>query len=173
MEKKACYYLGKIVSKYSFKGELLIRVETDDIYSLVKIKKFFVEVDNSLIPFFIKKCSVHKSSLLRVKFEDVDSEIKANELLKKNIYLPKKLLPKLKGDKYYFHEIINFEIIDNKIGNIGVVIGFNTQTIQSLIEVKTADKKILIPVHDDIILNVDKKNKLIITDLPEGLMDLF
>jgi len=173
MEKKACYYLGKIVSKYSFKGELLIRVETDDIYSLVKIKKFFIEVDNSLIPFFIKKCSVHKSSLLRVKFEDVDSEIKANELLKKNIYLPKKLLPKLKGDKYYFHEIINFEIIDNKIGNIGVVIGFNTQTIQSLIEVKTADKKILIPVHDDIILNVDKKNKLIITDLPEGLMDLF
>jgi len=173
MEKKACYYLGKIVSKYSFKGELLIRVETDDINSLVKLKKFFIEVDNSLIPFFIKKCSVHKSSLLRVKFEDVDTEIKANELLKKNIYLPKKLLPKLKGDKYYFHEIINFEIIDNKIGNIGVVIGFNTQTIQSLIEVKTADKKILIPVHDDIILNVDKKNKLIITDLPEGLMDLF
>ena len=173
MEKKACYYLGKIVSKYSFKGELLIRVETDDINSLVKLKKFFIEVDNSLIPFFIKKCSVHKSSLLRVKFEGVDTEIKANELLKKNIYLPKKLLPKLKGDKYYFHEIINFEIIDNKIGNIGVVIGFNTQTIQSLIEVKTADKKILIPVHDDIILNVDKKNKLIITDLPEGLMDLF
>tara|TARA_B100001057_G_scaffold499593_1_gene610882 strand:+ start:85 stop:606 length:522 start_codon:yes stop_codon:yes gene_type:complete len=173
MEKKACYYLGKIVSKYSFKGELLIRVETDDINSLVKLKKFFIEVDNSLIPFFIKKCSVHKSSLLRVKFEDVDTEIKANELLKKNIYLPKKLLPKLNGDKYYFHEIINFEIIDNKIGNIGVVIGFNTQTIQSLIEVKTADKKILIPVHDDIILNVDKKNKLIITDLPEGLMDLF
>ena len=173
MEKKACYYLGKIVSKYSFKGELLIRVETDDINSLVKLKKFFIEVDNSLIPFFIKKCLVHKSSLLRVEFEDVDSEIKANELLKKNIYLPKKLLPKLKGDEYYFHEIINFEIIDNKIGNIGVVIGFNTQTIQSLIEVKTANKKILIPVHDDIILNVDKKNKLIITDLPEGLMDLF
>tara|TARA_B110000003_G_scaffold251866_1_gene265951 strand:- start:345 stop:866 length:522 start_codon:yes stop_codon:yes gene_type:complete len=173
MKKNTCFYLGKIVSRYSFKGELLIKTDSDELENLKKIKSFFIEEDNSLIPYFTERCLIHKSSLLRVKFEDVDNENKANQLLKKNVYLPKKLLPKLQGNKFYFHDVINFKIIDKKLGEVGTIIGFNTQTVQSLIEVKTETKKILIPVHDQIIVKVDKQNKSIMVDLPEGLIDLF
>ena len=173
MKKDACFYLGKVIGKFSFKGELLIKTDSDELESFKKIKKFFIEQDNFLIPFFIEKFLIHKSSLLRVKLEDIDDETKANELLKKNVYLPKELLPKLKGDKFYFHDVINFKIIDKKIGEVGYIIGFNSQTVQSLMEVKTESKNILIPVHDHIIMKVDKKNKYIKVDLPEGLMELF
>lgn len=173
MKKDACFYLGKIIGKFSFKGELLIKTDSDELESFKKIKKFFIEQDNFLIPFFIEKFLIHKSSLLRVKLEDIDDETKANELLKKNVYLPKELLPKLKGNKFYFHDVINFKIIDKKIGEVGYIIGFNSQTVQSLMEVKTESKNILIPVHDHIIMKVDKKNKYIKVDLPEGLMELF
>ena len=114
MKKNTFFYLGKIVSRYSFKGELLIKTDSDELENLKKIKNFFIEENNSLIPYFIEKCLIHKSSLLRVKFEDIDTEIKANQLLKKNVYLPKKLLPKLQGNKFYFHDVINFKIIDKK-----------------------------------------------------------
>ncbi len=173
MRKDACFYLGKVIGKFSFKGELLIKTDSDELESFKKIKKFFIEQHNLLIPFFIEKCLIHKSSLLRVKLEDIDDETKANELLKKNVYLPKELLPKLKGNKFYFHDVINFKIIDKKIGEVGFITGFNSQTVQSLMEVRTKSKDILIPVHDHIIMKVDKKNKFIIVDLPEGLMELF
>ena len=74
---------------------------------------------------------------------------------------------------YPNYKEINFKIIDKKLGEVGTIIGFNTQTVQSLIEVKTETKNILIPVHDHIIVKLDKKNKSIMVDLPEGLIDLF
>ena len=79
MTKEECFYLGKIVKKYSFKGELLAKLDTDqpDIYE--NLDAIFIEVNGTLIPFFIEKSQLHKSDLLRLKFEDVTNEADARE----------------------------------------------------------------------------------------------
>jgi len=88
MKKEDCFYLGKIVSKYSFKGELLIKLDTDqpDLYE--DLDSMFIEVRNTLIPFFIESSQLHKSDLLRVRFEDVTNEADADALIKSEVYLP-------------------------------------------------------------------------------------
>jgi len=87
MKKEDCFYLGKIVKKYSFKGEILAKLDTDqpDIYE--NLDALFIEVSNSLIPYFVEKSQLHKSNLLRLKLEDVTSEGDADALLKKDLYL--------------------------------------------------------------------------------------
>ena len=89
MKKQDCYYLGKIVSKFSFKGEILLKLDVDEINSL-NFKNLFIEIDNMLVPYSIDKISLHKSSLLRIKFDDIDSEEKANKLIKKECFMPLK-----------------------------------------------------------------------------------
>ena len=173
MQKEDCFYLGKIVRKYSFKGELLVKLDTDQPEIYDNLDAVFVLLRNNLIPFFIEFSQLHKSDLLRVKFEDVDTEEDADTLLKSELYLPLEVLPKLKGNKFYFHEVIGFTIEDVNFGKVGIVKAINDSTAQALFEIDREGIEILIPMNDEIIKELDRDNKVIIVETPEGLINLY
>ncbi|WP_324719880.1 ribosome maturation factor RimM [Salinimicrobium sp. HB62] len=173
MTKEECFYLGRIVSKFSFKGEVLIKLDTDEPESYLEMESVFVEYDNNLVPFFIERSSLQKSNLLRVKFEEVDSEEDAEDLMKCDLYLPLNLLPELNEDQFYFHEIIGFTVEDANYGTVGTLTGINDTTSQALFEIEKDGKEVLIPMNDQFLEKVDKKNKVIYVKTPEGLIDLY
>lgn len=173
MKKEDCFYLGRIVKKYSFKGELLAKLDTDQPELYEHLDAMFIQVRNNLIPFFIESSQLHKSDLLRIKFEDVDSEADADALIKSELYLPLEFLPKLEGNKFYFHEVIGFKITDKSFGNIGVIKAINDSTAQALFEVDRDGIEILIPMNDEFIVEVNRKNKTITVETPPGLIDLY
>lgn len=173
LKKEDCFYLGKIVKKYSFKGELLAKLDTDEPDLYDNLDAIFIDLKGNLVPFFIESSQLHKSDLLRLKFEDVDTEADADALLKTDMYLPLDLLPKLDGDKFYFHEVIGFSIKDQNFGEVGTITGINDTTAQALFEVDREGTEILIPMNDEFIVKVDRKNKTILVNTPEGLIDLY
>ena len=173
MQKEDCFYLGKIVKKYSFKGELLVKLDTDDPSIYTKMESVFIDKNKSLIPFFIERSSLHKSELLRIKFEDIDSEEDADKLLKSELYLPLEFLPQLTGNKFYYHEIVGFEAEDLSFGLVGIVKGVNDTTNKAILEIERNGSEILIPLIDDFIKSVDRELKKIILEVPEGLIDIY
>ncbi len=173
MQKKDCFYLGKIVTKYSFKGDLVIKLDTDEPELYADIETVFVDLNNNFLPFFIESSLLQKGNQLRVKFEEVDSEIDANVLLKLDVYLPLNLLPKLEGNKFYFHEVIGYTLMDTNHGNVGTIVGINDSTAQPLFEVQHTDIELLIPMIDDFIKKVDRDNKTILVETPEGLIEMY
>lgn len=173
MQKEDCFYLGKIVRKYSFKGELLVKLDTDEPELFTEMESVFVERRKNLIPFFIEESSLHKSELLRVRFEDVKNEEEANALIGAHLYLPLEFLPKLKGNKFYYHEIIGFTAEDETFGEIGEITGVNDTTSQALFEIDHKGIQILIPMIDHFIKKVDRDNKSILLDVPEGLIEMY
>ena len=173
MKKKDCFYLGKIVKPFSFKGEVLIKLDTDEPESYENIDAVFIEVKDNLIPFFVEQSKLHKSDLLRVKFEDIDNENDVNSLLKCDLYLPLSALPKLNDDQFYFHEVIGFDVVDSIKGLIGTIKYINDNTAQTLIVIENENKEVLIPMNDDIIDSVNKSDKKIYITAPEGLIDLY
>lgn len=173
MQKKDCFFVGKIVKKYSFKGELLIKLDTDDPEQFLNMESVFVEKHKNLVPFFIEKSSLHKSSLLRVKFEEVENEADADAMLGTDLYLPLSLLPKLSGNKFYYHEINQFKVIDASFGEVGTIMGVNDNTAQHLFVIDRDGKEILIPINDSFIEKVDRDLKTIYLNVPEGLIELY
>ncbi len=173
MKKEDCFYLGIIARKHSYKGEVVIVIDSDEPELYANIDAVFIDINNKLIPFFVEKILLQKGNQLRIKFEDIDNEEEAGNLLKMATYLPLTLLPKLEGDKFYFHEVIGFKIKDIKYGIIGEIISINDNTAQALFIIKTDDNKdVLIPLIDEFIKDVDRGNKLITVETPEGLIQM-
>lgn len=173
MKKDDCFYLGKIVKKYSFKGELLAKLDTDQPELYENLDAIFVSYRNTLVPYFIESSQLHKSDLLRIKFEDVDTEEEADTLLKSELYLPLELLPKLEGNKFYYHEVIGFTIKDVDFGEVGTITAINDSTAQALFEIDRKGLEILIPMNDEFIIEVNRTLKTIVVKTPEGLIDLY
>jgi 16S rRNA processing protein RimM len=116
---------------------------------------------------------LHKNDFLRVRFEDVESEEEADKIIGCPVYLPLKMLPKLSGNKFYFHEVIVFEVEDKRYGIVGVIQSINDSTAQTLFEVLNGDVEILIPMIDHFLVKIDRENKKVIMDLPEGLVEMY
>lgn len=173
MRKEDCFYLGKIAKKFSFKGEVLIYLDTDEPELYENMESVFVEFNKNLVPFFIENSSLHKNDFLRVRFEDVDSEEEADKLIGLEVYLPLSMLPKLEGNKFYFHEVIGFEIEDKRLGVFGKIISINDSSAQPLFEVVNGSVEILVPMIDQFLVKIDRVNKKIIMDLPEGLVEMY
>ena len=173
MHKKDCFYLGKIAKKFSFKGELLVYLDTDEPELYENMESVFVEFNKNLVPFFIENSSLHKNDFLRVQFEDVDSEEEADKLIGLEVYLPLSMLPKLEGNKFYFHEVIGFEIEDKRLGVFGKIISINDSSAQPLFEVVNGSVEILVPMIDQFLVKIDRENKKVIMDLPEGLVEMY
>ena len=94
MLKEDCFFLGTIVGKYSFKGEILIKLDTDSPEIYLDLKAVLINTVKGLVPFFIDRVQLHKTTLLRVKFEGVETETEADQLIKKEVFLPLDQLPK-------------------------------------------------------------------------------
>ena len=73
-----------------------------------------------------------------------------------------------KNNNYIFVDYV----IYNNNSIIGKIIDIIENKNQDLFEVVVNEKRILIPIVDEFIVNIDNDNKKIIMNLPEGLTDL-
>ena len=120
------------MKKYSFKGEVLLKLDTDQPQLYVNLESLFINFNNRLIPYFIKASRLHKSDLLRLKLEDISTEPSADELIRKEVFLPLSMLPKLEGKTFYYHEVFGFEIWDENFGKVGLIKGVKYHSAQTL-----------------------------------------
>jgi 16S rRNA processing protein RimM len=174
MKKNDCYYLGTITATYGFKGGLKIFLDVDNPLEYSELESLFVEIDKRLIPFFIKQIKLQSSKQKAVVFlEDIESIDEAQKLLKCDLYLPLYTLPKKEGKNFYFHEIIGFTIVDQTKGKLDKIKHVLDNLPQPVFQMFYKGKEVLIPIHDDIIVEVDRTRKEIHVALPEGLLEVY
>ena len=167
-----CFELGYIIKPHGLKGTVDIFLDTDYPGDYTELESVFVKVGQKLVPFFISRIQIRGNKAL-VHFEDIDTLEQSEELKGCSLYLPDSMLPQLEGEEFYFHEVLGFQVSDSQMGKLGHITKFYDYPGQTLLAVDFKEKEILIPVNDDIITKVDRKEKLIEVSLPDGLVDVY
>mgnify|MGYP005850295451 CR=1 FL=1 len=170
MGENEYFYLGTISRKFSFKGEVVLQINPDLDEFPKHIKSVFVEIQQKRIPFFIEFIKAHKKNSIRIKFEDVSSELEAEEIVKHDVYV---LTSEIDIDEdFSLKDLLGFTAYDHRDQEIGEIISINTSTPQTILEIKSENGSILIPVNEDWIVEIDQEQKDIFFELPDGLLEL-
>ncbi|UTA66226.1 ribosome maturation factor RimM [Emticicia sp. 21SJ11W-3] len=173
MTKEDCYLLGKITKTHGLKGELAIWLDVDYPEDYEELDSVLLEIKGELVPHFVEEIQIRPAKSI-IKFEDIDTIEEAQKLVNCDIYLPEDNLPELEdNDQFYYHEIIDFTVVDNVKGKLGKVLAVYTSDRQDLIAMHYEGTEILIPINDDIVKTVDRDKKELYTHLPEGLMEVY
>ncbi len=167
-----CFQLGYVIKPHGLNGEVDVFLDTDYPENYIHLESVFIEIKQKLVPFFIEHIQVRQNKAL-IKFSEVDSLDNALELKGCTLHLPATLLAPLKGNAFYFHEVIGFDVVDNKEGLLGKAVKFYNYPGQDLMAVIYMNKEVLIPVNDDIIKQVNRSKKQIEVALPAGLLEIY
>ncbi len=174
MEKDQCFQLGSIIRKVGTDGRVLLLMDTDNPKHYIKTESVFVELHGKLVPFFVSSLRLQPSNQAHLKLDDIDLPEQADMLIGADVFLPLEQLPKLSGTKFYYHEVIGFEVFDLNAKSIaGTIFEILENGPNDLFLVKSNnDQEILIPIAADWIKKVDRSLKRIEMTLPEGLVDV-
>lgn len=170
MNIDSCFKLGQIIKAHGLKGEVLINLEVNNPEDYQDLESVFLEINQKLVPFFIEDFNI-KANRAIIKFEDIDSMEGIKSILNANVFVPLEDLVETEGNN--FNLLIGCKVHDKNKGELGVIRDVYEITGQDLLSMDYMEKEILIPINEHIILKVDHKKKIIHTDLPEGLVDLY
>jgi 16S rRNA processing protein RimM len=166
------FYLGVITKTFGYKGQVVVYLDTDEPEKYKTLDAVFVKEEEEMLPYMIEEFIYKGHNQAILKFTDVTGD-EAKNLVKSELYLPLNFLPPLNGNKFYFHEVIGFDIIDKEKGNIGKCVDFLEVSRQPIMQIDYNGKEVLIPAVDEIFETVNRENKTITISAPEGLIDIY
>ena len=172
MRKDDCFELGYISRPHGLNGSMVLVLDVDFPNQYEKLKSLFVEVKGQLVPYFIESLQIRPDKAV-IQLEEVDSEEKALGLKNSPVFLPLTMLPSLPEDKYYYHEIVGYQVQDVNEGALGLVAEIIPMPMHNILVMDYQNQEVLIPVTDDVVTKVDKVNQVVYTALPDGLLDIY
>ena len=142
------YKIGMLTKTHGVSGELNMAF-TDDVFDRVEAEYVVCRMDGILVPFFMEEYRFRSDTTVLMKFEE------AHE------------------GEYTWSYFTGFTVVDTVHGELGQVEAVDESTLNVLFEVATpSGGKILLPAGEDLVDDIDHKNRKIYMTLPDGLLAL-
>ena len=172
MQKKDCFLIGTVFKLHGYKGEVNLYNNNKISFDFQKITHLLIEKDNTLIPYFISKARNKKQNIILVKFEEINSEQEALQILKHNVYISINFVPKSQKNTESEKALIGFKVLDSNLGYLGEISYINIQNPQKLIYVNNGEKEFCFPMHEEFIIKTKMDEKIMEVIIPEEIINL-
>ena len=168
IKEEEVYKIGKLGKTHGVKGEISFLFD-DDVFDRVDADYLVLMIDGILVPFFMEEYRFRSDTTAIVKFEGIDTQERVRELTGCDVWFPRALADS-DDDTITWAAIVGFDIIDANSGKpVGRIASVDDSTLNILFCLEDGR---LIPASEDLISVIDKENKQITINIPEGLLDL-
>ncbi|MFY0672160.1 MAG: 16S rRNA processing protein RimM [Bacteroidia bacterium] len=164
-----CTWVGIITGNYGVKGQLKVVLDTD-IKNLEKGTWLFLEIQKKPVPFFIEETLGQEKGYV-VKLKGIDTPEQGRDYYNQRVgVLNDQIIESESNDLF---QLIDYMIIDAETNmKIGTIADVYDNSAHFLAKVIVGEAELLIPLHNELIVEINEGNKEITLQLPEGLIDL-
>jgi 16S rRNA processing protein RimM len=166
------FKIGKLAATFGLEGQLILEHNLGKKTSLKGLENIFIEETiNSFLPYFIESAKIKNHKEVYVKLEGIASKEEARKFVKKEVWLLENDFKKFSASAAPI-SLLGFMVI-NDDDELGEVVEVIEQPHQVLCKIILNGKEALIPVHEDSLEKIDKKNRKLFLNLPDGLLDIY
>jgi len=166
--KNDLFHVGFISKSHGYSGYFYLNF-INSFHPTTNLEGFvFLFLNGKAVPFYIEHCADLSEKFALIKLEDITSKEQIAVFSGFEVYLEKKLWLE------HHHQLevlpaflIGFQLFDSEYKYFGIIVNINSSPAHFLMEL---DNQCLIPLHNDLIINIDERKKIIIMDLPDGLI---
>jgi 16S rRNA processing protein RimM len=171
-----CFELGFIVKPHALKGQMSAQLDVDDATTYAKLKTVYLALPTAptkLTPYPVERVNPQGGARVLLKLRGIERIEEAEPLRGAKLWLPLAELPALAEHQFYFHDVIGFQVIDEKEGALGVVENFYEFPQQDVLAMRYKGQEVLLPVVDELVSHADMEAKQLFVNMPEGLLDIY
>ena len=167
--------IGHYNKPHGVAGELSATVDVE-LEVLRELSCLVSDIDGIFVPFFVNAIRPKSGDSVLLTIDGIENEKEAARLVNRDIYALKRDYRQesidADADGYPLDFFIGFELRDSDGSRVGEITDVDEQTENAIFVVDRDGSEIMVPATDDLIVEFDVDNKLMVMDLPEGLLDL-
>jgi 16S rRNA processing protein RimM len=164
--------IGKIVSAFGLKGEMIVQHHLGNKIAVTKIKVIFLEQKKEeLLPYFVEFARKKGNDDIYLKLEGIDSKETATKLIRQEVWM--------KEDEVQMHTRKNnpigwvgYRVLDQG-KDLGSILEVIEQPHQVLCRLEIDSKEVLIPINEQTLEKIDHKTRVLLLTLPDGLLEIY
>ncbi|QHW30091.1 ribosome maturation factor RimM [Paenibacillus rhizovicinus] len=165
--------VGKLVNTHGIRGEVKIFSQTDfpeERFAPNKVLTLMNEENGQQLKVEVLSSREHKGMYI-VKLKGYENINEVEKYKGWSLKVSKEDLVELDEGEYYQHQIIGCKVVTDEGAELGVITEILVPGANDVWVIQPPKgKQVLIPVIDEVVLNVDVANKVVKVHLMEGLI---
>lgn len=171
MAYKSDILLGRITKVSGYEGAVTVKLERFFSGEIPHMESVFLEIEGRPVPFFISDSDYSGADIVKLKFEGYNSSDKVIEFIGCRVFLT--TAATVDGNPEEMKGLVGYTVLTSEKINLGTVDEVIENPGQWLLNViSSSNKSILIPLHEDLIVKIDNRKKLLIMEIPDGLTEI-
>ena len=162
-------FVGKVSGPHGIKGWVKVISYTDPLENILSYKEWFIINEGGSKKTFSIEDSRIQGKKIIVKLDGIEDRDSAEDLKNKEILVSRIDLPKLEENTFYWNDLLDLSVLDQKGKQIGKVDSlFETGSNDVLVIVNENKERFLVPfIMEEVIRKVDLVKEFISIDWPE------
>lgn len=167
--------VGSLGKSHGVKGEInfYTTMDPENFVALVEEQTvyLFVSIDNLTVPYAVESVRTKGNDALLVTLQGIEQRDAADSLAGLEVFLETHLIEQQEELETAF--LSGFTLYDSQRNLVGTILSVDDQTANILLVVEPVDssaEELLIPIADELIVDIDLSAKSIVLEIPQGLL---